>query len=268
MKIITAFLILSLMALPLMSTPQSMAKVKPEKPGKPPKPDDPPPDPDPEPGTGDGVIRKYAVVVGISDYATISDLSYCDEDAEAWASWFNAEGYSVTKYIDRQATEANVRNALSNALSSADGDDIVAFASSGHGTYADKHSVLIMQDYGAAQSYDGLIWDVELQQIFDGAVCKFWIFLDHCNSGGMNEVMQNANSANGYLTTTCTYAGYGYDVPQYEHGAWTYWFLVQALQNQNSPTLEDAFDYASANYPYVRKDAPQEFDGAANAFAF
>ncbi|MBN1329937.1 MAG: hypothetical protein JXA54_10735, partial [Candidatus Heimdallarchaeota archaeon] len=33
---------------------------------------------------GDGVVNRYAVIVGISDYKAISDLSYCDEDANDW----------------------------------------------------------------------------------------------------------------------------------------------------------------------------------------
>jgi hypothetical protein len=31
-----------------------------------------------------GTGGKYAIIVGISDYASISDLSYCDEDATDW----------------------------------------------------------------------------------------------------------------------------------------------------------------------------------------
>jgi hypothetical protein len=31
-------------------------------------------------------VQKYAVIVGISDYKAISDLSFCDEDA---SDWFN-----------------------------------------------------------------------------------------------------------------------------------------------------------------------------------
>jgi hypothetical protein len=29
-------------------------------------------------------VQKYAVIVGISDYKAISDLSFCDEDASDW----------------------------------------------------------------------------------------------------------------------------------------------------------------------------------------
>jgi hypothetical protein len=70
-----------------------------------------------------------------------------------------------------------------------------------------------------------------------------------------------------YMTTTCTGDGYGYDQSAYRNGAWTYWFLERGLSGQGYSTAEEAFNYASTNYPYGGNDAPQEFDGdAANSF--
>jgi len=226
----------------------------------------------------DGIVNKYAVIVGISDYEVISDLSFCDEDANDWYNQLILGGYTCTvlgdhtNYYDQNdglATEDNVRQALTYYLSIADEDDIVAFTSSGHGGATRgrvKDSFLCMWDCGSGENgYDGYIFDDELKGLFDGAICEWFIFLDHCNAGGMNGVMANANAANGYLAVTCTDRGYGYDYPPGLNGAWTYFFLEIAWQEYfgggYDVSMETIFDYAVSIYPYTRKDLPQEFDG-------
>ncbi|NHJ48997.1 MAG: caspase family protein [Asgard group archaeon] len=226
----------------------------------------------------DGIVNKYAVIVGISDYKAISDLSYCDEDATDWYNHLAPAGYNCivlgdnTNYypqFDGLATEDNVRQAIVNTLAVADEDDIVVFATSGHGGATRgrvRDSFLCMWDCGAGENgYDGYIYDDEMKALFEPAICEWFIFLDHCNAGGMNGVMANANSANGYMAVTCTDRGYGYDYPPGENGAWTYFFLEVAWQDyyggSYSVSMEDIFDYAVSIYPYTRKDLPQEFDG-------
>ncbi|MCF2143097.1 MAG: caspase family protein [Candidatus Heimdallarchaeota archaeon] len=231
-------------------------------------------------GGGDGVVHRYAVIVGISDYKAINDLSFCDEDATDWYYHLHANGYTCEVYgdghtanypkYDGYATEYNVKQAIAYYLSIADADDIFVYASSGHGTYDRKgrsvSETLCMWDYAEGENgEDGSLHDVELSALFENAVCKWFIFLDHCYSGGMNEVMDNANAANGYLTTTCTEKGYGYDMSEYENGAWTYFFLeyswIGHYDGSMAISMEDIFAYALANYPYGGNDTPQEFDG-------
>jgi len=108
---------------------------------------------------------------------------------------------------------------------------------------------------------DGLITDIELKNLFAPAVAKIFIFLDHCNSGGMNEIMSNSNAANIYITTTCGPRGYGYDVPQYQNGKWTYWFLEKGLVELGFTTMESCFSWAYAQYNASGQDAPRQFDG-------
>ena len=226
----------------------------------------------------DGIVNKYAVIVGISDYKAISDLSYCDEDANDWYNQLSSE-YTCTVLGDHTnnydqidylvATENNVRAALTDYLSMADGDDIVVFTSSGHGGATRgrvRDSFLCMWDCGSGEDgYDGYIYDDEMKALFDGADCEWFIFLDHCNAGGMNGVMSNANAANGYLAVTCTDRGYGYDYPPGLNGAWTYFFLEIAWQQDFGGgfeiDMETIFAHAVSIYPYDRKDLPQEFDG-------
>jgi hypothetical protein len=234
-------------------------------------------------GGGDGVVNKYAVIVGISDYKAINDLSYCDEDATDWYNQLiNTLGWSspnVRVYgdghtanfpeYDGVANEYNVKQALSWLVSTADGDDIVAFISSGHGSGDGAgSSFLCMWDYSSGENgQDGGLYDTELQSILQTAVAgKVFVFLDHCFSGGFGpELMSMGNSAKVYLTTTCTQNGYGYDDSSHLNGAWTYYFLQYAWQSHfggtSSTAMESVFSYALNAYPYSGGDTPQQYDG-------
>ncbi|MFW9922989.1 MAG: caspase family protein [Candidatus Thorarchaeota archaeon] len=235
--------------------------------------------------TGDGIVNKYAVIVGISDYKAINDLTLADEDAVDWFNQLDPLGYECkvfgdgTNYypqFDGLATEYAVKQAITYYLSIADGDDIFVFATSGHGGATKgktRNSFLCMWDCSSGElGENGYIYDYEMQPLFAPAVCKWFIFLDHCNSGGMDEVMTNANSANGYMATTCTAKGYGYDYPPGNNGAWTYFFLEVAWQQHFGGGLEipmeTIFDYAVSIYPYDGYDLPQEFDGNTGALFY
>jgi hypothetical protein len=219
----------------------------------------------------DGIVKKYALSVGVSNYIdpSIGDLSYCDEDANDWKSYLQGKGYSVNLLVDSQAKETAVESALFSIIAAADADDIIVFATSGHGTTASRKQVLLYADvYGSGSDGDGfvagIVPDAELKNWFAKCTSKVFIFVDHCNSGGLNEAMH----ANMYMTTTCTATGYGYDVPQYSNGAWTYHFLHLALQQQGITSAEAAFTYAAGIYPYGGKDAPMQFDQFTGSFVF
>jgi hypothetical protein len=224
----------------------------------------PPPPPPPPPG-GDGVVNKWAVIWGVSDYKAISDLSFCDEDVDDWFSYLNSEYTIVAKLVDSQATEYAIKQAVAEVISLADADDQIVYTSSGHGGLSGRTSYLCAWDCNAGENGEnGFILDTEFAEMWANTPCKTFIFLDHCHSGGMDEVMKTGI----YMTTTCTVRGYGYDVPAYSNGAWTYWYLEAGLVGQGFTTAEDCFDWASANYPYGSKDAPQEFDMIDGYFTF
>ncbi|MCF2138068.1 MAG: caspase family protein [Candidatus Thorarchaeota archaeon] len=225
---------------------------------------------------GDGVVRKWAVIVGISDYRYISDLSYCDEDATDWYNYLhNVMHYNYIRvYGDGHrshypiysglATESNVKAGL-NWLAHADGDDQVAFITSGHGSGNGKgSSYLCMWD---CKNSNGKLYDTELASIVKTWVAaKTFIFVDHCYSGGLiPEIRALAGSARVFMTTTCTDHGYGWDDGTHHNGAWTYYFLEYGLVNHygsNPNTLmESCFSYAKSHYPHTGADTPQKFDG-------
>jgi hypothetical protein len=221
----------------------------------------------------DGVVKKFALCVGVSDYKSsqIGDLSYCDEDATDWASFFQGKGYSVTKLIDSQAKESSVESALFGIIAAADADDQIVFATSGHGTTGSRMQLLLYYDcYDPAADGDGFVSgvvpDKELYNWFKLCTSKVDIIVDHCNSGGLNEVV--SGHTNIILQCTSSATGYGYDVPEYSNGAFTYWYLHQALQNQGFTNAEAAFTWVKANYPYGGKDAPVQFDSLTGNFVF
>ncbi len=232
---------------------------------------------------GNGEVNKYALIIGISDYAAISDLNYCDEDATDWYNYLITLGYQITVLGDSHpenypqwdgyATEYNVRLALAEILAIADEDDIVTFISSGHGgrsyssTIGDWVFYLCMWDTSVGENgYNGLITNTELQEMMAPSVANTFIFLDHCFTGGFQNVMLNANAEKVYMTTTCTDNGMGYDDPIHFNGAWTYYFLEYTLIGElgGFASMEETYDAAYATYiTVIHKpgDWPMEFDG-------
>ncbi|MHA1910340.1 MAG: caspase family protein [Candidatus Kariarchaeaceae archaeon] len=214
---------------------------------------------------------KYAIVVGISNYWSISDLSYCDEDATDFYNFLVTKGYEVHIFgddtsnyprYDGQATEANVRAALVELANHAQSGDDVVFTTSGHGDGTGTgSSYLCMLDCSGST---GCYYDTELAADMDNFALgvDIFVFIDHCYSGGMGpELMAMSNSQYVYCTTTCTEDGYGYDQSSNQNGAWTYEFLEKYLVPNPSWSMEYTFDQAAATYPYSGGDAPMEFDG-------
>jgi len=232
------------------------------------------------------VSKRYAVIVGISDYASISDLSYCDEDATDWYNHLTGsqmdfdqvkvygDGHTSNypKY-DGDATENNVKQALINMVNKADEDDVIAFISSGHGG-GDTSSHLCMYDSSGINSGDnGNLRDVELKSILEDAIAaKIFLFFDHCASGGFEEeLLAMTNKETVYCTTTCTASGKGYEDSDNKNGAWTYCFLeetwIEHYGRDGTRSLEEIFFYAWQHYDFVQEpgdDVPQEIDGNNN----
>jgi hypothetical protein len=232
-----------------------------------------------------GTGGKYAIIMGISDYQSISDLSFCDEDAYDFYTFLTGKGYECHVFYDGSytsnkytsipsstgagvsgkvalGTEANVRAAIQALAAHAVAGDTVAYVTSGHGSGDGAgSSYLCMYDCSGSA---GCYYDTEIKAdlgLFATGV-KIFFFIDHCYSGGIGpEIMALGNKANIWMTTTCTANGYGYDYPTGSNGAWTYYFLELNLKNSPSASMESTFTAAAANYPYTGGDAPMQFDG-------
>lgn len=82
--------------------------------------------------------RILGVVVGIDDYAYISDLQGAGNDARDLARALRGRGAEVTLLLDRQATRDAVVGALRDALGRAQPGDVVVFTFAGHGIQQDE----------------------------------------------------------------------------------------------------------------------------------
>jgi hypothetical protein len=238
-----------------------------------------------------GQLRnKYAVIAAISTYKAIDPLEYCDEDATDWYYYLvNEMGYpaenirvlgdgsKTSSYPVKPygvATEANYKACLT-WLAGQTGAEI-AFITGGHG-FGDYQgeSLICAWDYGSGESReDGSFYDHEIAAILEkSTAASIFVFIDHCLSGGIiPEIANMSNAARVYCATTCTEAGYGYDVLDYEHGAWTYWFLELGLEahfnNSTATAMEDCFAYSVPTYMDLIfsvegtvADTPMQFDG-------
>ncbi|PIU12681.1 MAG: hypothetical protein COT21_03165, partial [Hadesarchaea archaeon CG08_land_8_20_14_0_20_51_8] len=97
-----------------------------------------------------------------------------------------------------------------------------------------------------------------------------------CRSGGMNEV---ATGSKRYMTTACSDDGYGFGIPQYQNGAWGYWFADRGLVRGLSGTQQMEGNFTWARQSLINdvlvgtqyntpNNYPQQFDGdTTNAFA-
>ena len=181
------------------------------------------------------IISKYAVVVGIADYPGHgSDLDYPDEDADYWESYLTEHGYTVHKLVDSQATRDNILAEIAWMAGAEGSESYCVFAYSGHGDY-DSGSFLL--DY----TEEGL-WDHELGQAFSAFESQhIFFFFDCCASGGFDDDLWGAGR---YVVEACGIGEYSLDDPDYEQGAFTYWFLVDGLDRHASWSVEDAFDHA------------------------
>ncbi len=224
--------------------------------------------------------KKYAIIIGISDYGYISDLNYGDEDASDWYYHLTELGYSCEVYGDFNqenypiwngcANENRVRKAIQDlALIARPGDHIV-ITTSGHGGN-DCSEYLCMWDCGYPDYYDGCYFDTELAsdiELFDTGINMFFL-LDNCFTGGIgSELMTTSNKEYIYCVTPCTSKGWGFDSEMYQNGLWNYYFLDYSWQNHFCgypfQSMESVFQYAHENYPLGGECEPQEFDGNRN----
>ena len=94
--------------------------------------------------------RKWAVLVGVDDYAEISDLRFCAGDARALAKSLQAAGFeerNISLLCDGQPvaalpTKTNIERELEGVLGLAESHDAVVVAFSGHGVRIQENSYL------------------------------------------------------------------------------------------------------------------------------
>jgi hypothetical protein len=154
---------------------------------------------------------KYAIVYGISDYATISDLTYTDDDARDMAALLTSQGFQVVSRItdngsaplfDTPQYEAHYDQLLTDfadaaTIANLDQDDLFLFYFSGHGGQdlassgttenspgTDRFDEIVAL-VNAAFDDEILLSDDELAGLLQAIPCvRKIIIIDACNSGG------------------------------------------------------------------------------------
>lgn len=214
--------------------------------------------------------KKYALVVSISDYLYIGDLSFCDEDAISWCDFLVSQKYEIFLLGDKTssygkyklndfATEANIRKYMLNISQKVKAGDQFALITSGHGSGDGKgNSFICCLDMNS--SPNGQYTDVEMAsdvKLFTNKKAKVILFFDNCLSGGLiPEVIGNDPKLVCGIAT-CSAQGCGFDVAQFKHGAWTFFFLIKTLLQNPTATMNDTFTKALIGYPFTECHYPQ-----------
>lgn len=192
-------------------------------------------------GGGDGVVRKHALVIGISDYeGTANDLQYCDDDAQDWKNFLQGEGYTVTLLVDHQATADTIENELYDLMAAEDADDYVVLTYSGHGyDYTGYGSCIISQDlYYMTHGYFESFFDMaESQHIF--------VTFDACEIGDFQGLVET-NRVGAFASNT----RYSYDGDSsMQNGVFTYyqmegWTVYNAFEEDAAYAVQHMKDWA------------------------
>jgi metacaspase-1 len=241
-----------------------------------------------------------ALVVGISNYQMISDLSLCDDDARAISTVLTTSGWHVTTLIDSQASKAAIQQNISR-LAPGGGRFLLYF--SGHGTASGTTGYFCPWD---SSNLASMISETEMNAWLHvaGGATAVGVVLDSCNSGAFigrslaaaradgararyyqvpgaplpdpraGEFMaRNISLAGRVVITGCRGTQYSYEFPSLGHG-WLTFQLLAALRDRRQDStgngwvsLEEAFVRAAPGVSIsgTQRQDPQLHDGNGSA---
>lgn len=160
-------------------------------------------------------IKGTAIILGVSTYniSGIPDLNYCDDDARDIAELFTQQGYTVYRFIDSNATRANLEIAIKNA----DVRKPVVIFYSGHGAKIDFPTNGVapgyyMLPYGFAEKIGS---DIVLRREYMLA------------TSDIESMAQKLGIKHCIIIADCCYSG----------GLVENWYGVSAVPNDYDPTL-------------------------------
>lgn len=216
--------------------------------------------------------KKYALVIGISDYTdnAVNDLRFCDEDATEWCTRLKARGYDTvllgdgtSTYGDHVpadlATEFNIRKHINEIAAKCRIDDTFVFVCSSHGardSRSRREWVCCLDFNGTANGqYTDLEFAADVRNVV-AAGAKFVAILDLCHSGGIADELVAVDPKSVCVLSTASATGYGYDVFDYSHGAWTYHLIRALAAIGDVQNVQHLFREAIKTYPFRGRDAP------------
>ena len=207
--------------------------------------------------------QAWAVIVGVSEYqsAGIPSLKFADKDAEAFANFLRRPeggGYTADHMqvlLNKDATLANVKNALINFLTQAIDIDLVIIYFAGHGaTEPARPSNTYLLTYDSDPNALGTsafpMWDIQTVLARYITAKRVIVFSDACHSGaisvnfatrGLGSTEQNlvnqyftdlSKTKAGIVVFTASAAGeVSQELPDMGHGAFTY-YLLEGLEGK------------------------------------
>jgi formylglycine-generating enzyme required for sulfatase activity len=206
--------------------------------------------------------RKIALLVGVAEYPNYSGigrLAYPPADVGAIGDQLRAQGYTVIRLIDSQATRGSVRGALRNIREVLDQQDgTLVFFFSGHGWAPEGRNFLATFDAEAGNlGGSGIALDEVLQAMQATGAKRRVAWIDACRnepgkSVGSSRVMAALNRSEGTRVLFSTRAGrLSYEDPQLKQGVFSH-FLARALKGEAARgdglvTFRDVADYVIEN---------------------
>ena len=216
--------------------------------------------------------RRWAIIIGISDYSEINDLRFCDEDALDMLDALLDYGYPrdnirllISDGVDNNASLSDIVAAVDWLLGEVSSEeDEVVFFYAGHGSRSnyDMDGDRERRDECIISSDDQYIWDGTLTYWFDGiASQRLFFYFDSCYAGGMTDLA-------GYgrlICMACRENQVAFESQGLQNGLFTHYFVDQGILERKADlntvdgivTFEEAFDYAVAN---ISGQTPQASD--------
>jgi outer membrane protein assembly factor BamB len=234
--------------------------------------------------------ESWAIIVGVSDYQYLDNLSYCDDDARSlYNQLSSAWGTDHIKLlIDSNATKAAIFNAITTWLSDReDSDDTVLFFFSGHGGQgadlapideADNLDEYICPTDSLTSYWTNDIRDDEFStwlNVLDAG--KIVTILNSCYSGGFigDTTGKDLSKEGRIILTACAENEEAYAISTLGYGIFSN-YIIDALNKlelvdvnvNHEVSAEEIFNYAEAKVLSfnAQLDTPQHpamYDGFA-----
>ena len=197
--------------------------------------------------------KLFVIAVGVSDYAGIPDLKYCDSDASAIASLFSysKQPHEIALLRNKEATKTAVLLQLNNFFSKAEAEDVVLFYFSGHG----GKGFFCPYDANATNKNTLLSYDDLRKLLVDCKARRQLLIADACNSGAIrisapDTPVKREPGKELLFFLSSRNSQFSMELPNIKGGVFTY-FLLQGLKGGADSnrdrliTSKELFDFVS-----------------------
>jgi len=143
------------------------------------------------------LVKKYAIIIGISDYKHLPkeqnkkwhDLQYAHLDAEAFKAFLensdlSGGNWKIDYFIEKDATTENINDALIKVFNNANRHDLIFIFFSGHGMEKNGHVFLLTYDCNPQKdTFPGYYYSILQRHIIRTRAEHVIVFIDACHSG-------------------------------------------------------------------------------------